>query len=65
MGQSDYGSEGASIWDRIQINASEGASEYLDQINKVKGSQSGTIQINGSEGAPLRDIIQIKGNEGA
>ncbi len=31
---------------------------------EVKGSQSGTIQINGSEGAPLRDIIQINGSEG-
>ncbi len=31
------------------------------RLMEVKGSQSGTIQINGSEGAPLRDIIQING----
>ncbi len=32
---------------------------------EVKESQSGTIMINGSEGAPIRDIIQINGSEGA
>ncbi len=32
---------------------------------EVKGSQLGTIQINGIEGAPLRNIVQINGSEGA
>ncbi len=53
------------IWDNqiTEVKGPQPGTEF--RLMQMKGSQSGSIQINASEGVPLRDIIQINGSKGA